>query len=180
MHWLSASIQSRIETLAALKVQIEQARETLAEIEETSWGVTLREIDGERFVVLPDGTLDDPPWTVGGRPALKLSSEGGSCMTGLERQLMTALRTLSAESRTERRQHAEEQQRHSEDVEALRQRFERQAAENETLRRQFERLDGQNDTIGPGLQDARRDVARALDVMRQRAPARDRDHGPSR
>ena len=29
MHWLSASIQSRIETLAALKVQIEQARETL-------------------------------------------------------------------------------------------------------------------------------------------------------
>ena len=49
---------------------------------------------------------------------------------------MTALRTLSAESRTQRRQHAE-------DVEALRQRFERQAAENETLRRQFERLDGQ-------------------------------------
>ena len=75
MHWLSASIQSRIETLATLKVQIEQARETLAEIEETSWGVTLREIDGERFVVLPDGTLDDPPWTVRGRPALKLSSE---------------------------------------------------------------------------------------------------------
>ena len=75
MHWLSASIQSRIETLATLKVQIEQARETVAEIEETSWGVTLREIDGERFVVLPDGTLDDPPWTVRGRPALKLSSE---------------------------------------------------------------------------------------------------------
>ena len=76
MHWLSASIQHRIETLAdAEGTQIDQARETLAEIEETSWGVTLREIDGERFVVLPDGTLDDPPWTVGGRPALKLSSE---------------------------------------------------------------------------------------------------------
>ena len=75
MRWLSASIQSRIETLAALKVQIEQARETVAEIEETSWGVTLREMDGERFVVLPDGTLDDPRWTVRGRPALKLSSE---------------------------------------------------------------------------------------------------------
>ena len=42
----------------------------------------------------------------------------------------------------ERRQHAEEQQRDSEDVEALRQRIEQQAAENETLRRQFERLDG--------------------------------------
>ena len=75
MHWLSASIQSRIETLAALKVQIEQARETVAEIEETSWGVTLREIGGARFVVLPEGALEDPPWTVGGQPALKLSNE---------------------------------------------------------------------------------------------------------
>ena len=75
MQWLSASIQSRIETLAMLEVRIDQARDTLAEIEETTWGVTLREIDGERFVVLPDGTLDHPPWSVGGRPALKLSSE---------------------------------------------------------------------------------------------------------
>ena len=75
MHWLSASIQNRIETLATLEVQIEHARGTRAEIEETTWGVTLLEIDGERFVVLPDGTLDHPPWTVGGRPALKLSSE---------------------------------------------------------------------------------------------------------
>ena len=46
-HWLSASIQSRIEIRAAFDVQIEEARETLA----------------------------DPPWTVDGRPALKLSSE---------------------------------------------------------------------------------------------------------
>ena len=75
MHWLAVSIQSRIETLAVLEVRIDQARETLAEIEGTTWGVMLREIDGERFVVLPDGTLDHPPWTVGGRPALKLSSE---------------------------------------------------------------------------------------------------------
>ena len=75
MHWLSVSIQSRIETLAMLEVRIDQARDTLAEIEETTWGVTLREIDGERFVVLPVGTLANPPWSVGGRPALKLSSE---------------------------------------------------------------------------------------------------------
>ena len=32
-------------------------------------------IEGERFVVLPAGSLSNPPWTVGGRPALKLSSE---------------------------------------------------------------------------------------------------------
>ena len=75
MHWLSASIQSQIETLAMLEVRIDQARDTLAEIEDTTWGVTLAEIDGERFLVLPDGALEDPPWTVGGRPALKLSSE---------------------------------------------------------------------------------------------------------
>ena len=75
MQWLSASILYRIETLAALNVRIEQARETVVRLEEPIWGVTLREIDGERFVVLPDGTLANPPWSVGGRPALKLSSE---------------------------------------------------------------------------------------------------------
>ena len=75
MHWLSAEIQGRIETLAALTVRIDEARETLVEIEDTTWGVTLLEIDGDRFVVLPAGTLESPPWTVRGRPALKLSSE---------------------------------------------------------------------------------------------------------
>ena len=75
MRWLSGRIQHRIETVAMLNVRIEQARETLAEVEDRTWGVTLLEIDGERFVVLPAGTLDRPPWTVGGRPALKLSSE---------------------------------------------------------------------------------------------------------
>ena len=74
-HWLSTTIERRIETLAAVNVGIEQARETLAQLEETTWGVTLREIEGERFVVLPAGSMSDPPWTVGGRPAVKLSSE---------------------------------------------------------------------------------------------------------
>ncbi len=64
-------------------------------------------------------------------------------MTELERQLTTALRTLSAQFRTEQRLRAEEQQRHSEELEALRRQGEQQAAESATLRRQFERLDGQ-------------------------------------
>ena len=64
-------------------------------------------------------------------------------MTELEGRLAVALKRLSAQFRTEQRQHAEAQQRDSEQVEALRQRFEQQAAENATLRRQFERLDGQ-------------------------------------
>ena len=75
IHRLSTTIERRIETLAAVNVDIQHARETLAEIEDTTWGVTLREIDGERYVVLPAGTLDHPPWTVGGRPAVKLSKE---------------------------------------------------------------------------------------------------------
>ncbi|MXY29895.1 MAG: hypothetical protein F4174_02645 [Acidobacteria bacterium] len=75
MHWLATGIRSRIETRAALDVQIEDARGTVAEIEETTWGVTLLEIGGEPFAVLPDGTRADPPWTVDGRPALKLPSE---------------------------------------------------------------------------------------------------------
>ena len=65
MHWLSRSIEHRIETLATVNVQIEQARKTLVEIEETTWGVTLREIDGERVVVLPAGTLDYPALDLG-------------------------------------------------------------------------------------------------------------------
>ena len=49
-------------------------------------------------------------------------------MTELETQLMTALKRLSAQFEREQRQHAEERQRLSEQV--------------EVLRRQFERLDG--------------------------------------
>ena len=75
MRWLWMNIEDRLETLAVLQVDIEQARQTLTAIEETTWGVELREIDGERFVVLPAGTLDHAPWTVGGQPAVKLSSE---------------------------------------------------------------------------------------------------------
>ena len=75
MHWLWRSIEVRIEALATLNRQVEEARWTLDEIEETTWGVTLREIEGERFVVLPFGTLNDPLWTVRGRPAVKLSRE---------------------------------------------------------------------------------------------------------
>ena len=63
MHWLWRSIELRIEALARLSRQVEEARWTLAEIEETTCGVTLREIEGDRFVVLPAGTLDDLPWT---------------------------------------------------------------------------------------------------------------------
>ena len=74
-RWLWTTIEQQIETLAVRHVDVKEARTTLARIEDTTWGLELKEIDGERFVVLPAGTLSHPPWTVGGRPALKLPSE---------------------------------------------------------------------------------------------------------
>ena len=75
MRWLSASIENRARTLAILDLDIEQARETLTHLEETTWRVGLLEIEGRRFVVLPPGSLIRPRWTVGGQPAVKLSGE---------------------------------------------------------------------------------------------------------
>ena len=75
MRWLSTRIESQLQTLAILSVDIEQARETLTHLETATWRIELVEIDGERFVVLPPGSLERPPWRVGGRPALKLPGE---------------------------------------------------------------------------------------------------------
>ena len=75
MRWLSMRIESQLQTLATLNVDVEQARETLTHLEETTWRVELLELDGERYVVLPAGSLERPPWRVGGRPAVKLSSD---------------------------------------------------------------------------------------------------------
>ena len=75
MRFLWTAIEWKVGTLAALTADIEQAHRTLTQMEETISGLELREIDGARFVVLPARTPDRPFWTVGGRPALKLSSE---------------------------------------------------------------------------------------------------------
>ena len=75
MRWLAGSIQDRIETRAEVGRDIEDARRTLAQLEVDTWGLVFHEIEGERFVVVPDEALDDPPWRVDGRPALKLSNE---------------------------------------------------------------------------------------------------------
>jgi len=74
MRWLAGSTQDRIETLARANARIEEAHETLAELEADTWGIALREIEGERYVVLPFGTLADPGWEVRDRPAVKLSN----------------------------------------------------------------------------------------------------------
>ena len=61
----------------------------------------------------------------------------------LERRLLTAFRALSRQYETEQQRQCEEQRRHSEQVEALQQRVERQAVENKTLRRLVEHYGGQ-------------------------------------
>ena len=75
MQWLWRSIELRTEALATLNQQIEEARQTLAQFEKDTWGIALREIEGDRFVVLPAGALAYPPWTVRDQPAVKLSRE---------------------------------------------------------------------------------------------------------
>ena len=68
MRWLAMSIQARIEMARRTGLlDIEDARLTLAQLEVDTWGIALREIEGERFVVLPVGALDDPPWRVADR-----------------------------------------------------------------------------------------------------------------
>ena len=75
MQWLSRSIQDRIETLSMANLRIEGGREMLAEIEETTWGVGLREVSGEQYVTLPIGTPVLTAFTVDGRPYVKLRRE---------------------------------------------------------------------------------------------------------
>ena len=75
MHWLSRSIDSRFETLAEVGVRIVRARDTLAAMHKTTWGIELVEINGDRYVSLPVGTPSRPGFTMDGRPYLKLSRE---------------------------------------------------------------------------------------------------------
>ena len=75
MHWLSRSIDSRIETLAEVKLRTLRARDTLAVMHETTWGVELQEINGDRYVLLPVGTPGRPAFTLDGRAYMKLSRE---------------------------------------------------------------------------------------------------------
>ena len=75
MQWLGWQIRSRIETKASLELEIERQRETVERLRQSTWGIRLQETPKGRFVVLPPGTLDRPPWRVGGRPAVRLSTK---------------------------------------------------------------------------------------------------------
>lgn len=75
ISFLGQDIEQKIETRRDLAAQIEQQSETLKQLQDGTWGIDLRQMVNGRFVVLPEGTLEDPIWTVDGRPAVRLSSE---------------------------------------------------------------------------------------------------------
>ena len=76
ISFLGQDIEQKIETRRELAVEIEQQRQTVERLRETTWGVVLVEDEqSNRFVVLPEGTLEDPPRYWGGGDVIKLSSE---------------------------------------------------------------------------------------------------------
>ena len=44
-------------------------------IEQDTWGVTLVEVDGRRYAILPESTPENPLGIMDGRPTVRLSSE---------------------------------------------------------------------------------------------------------
>ena len=74
-RWLSSNIQRLIQTRAALEIDIQETRQTIERIEQTTWGVKLVEVNGRRFAILPESTPDNPLLTMDGRPTVRLSSE---------------------------------------------------------------------------------------------------------
>ena len=75
ISYLSWDIQQKIETRRELAGEIEKQQQTVERLRETTWGVVLVEDEqGKRFVVLPKGTLEDPPRYLGG-DVIRLSSE---------------------------------------------------------------------------------------------------------
>ena len=75
MQWLSRSIQNRIEERSMVDLEIAGGREMLADIEETTWGVGLREVNGVRYVTLPARTPVLTAFIVDGRPYVELRRE---------------------------------------------------------------------------------------------------------
>ena len=68
-------------------------------------------------------------------------------MSELERQLTEALKRLSAQYETEQQRHSGQVEALRQHVEALRGRVERQSGENEALRQHVERQAGENEAL---------------------------------
>ena len=71
----ASNIQSLIQTRAVIEIDIQEARQTIELLEQATWGVTLVEVNGRRYAILPESTPDNPLLTMDGRPTVRLSSE---------------------------------------------------------------------------------------------------------
>ena len=171
MHWLWKSIELRIETLATLNLQIEEARWTLAEIEETTWGVN---VAGDRRGARRSAVGRDA-----GRSALDLARS--ACREAVERvreqyeRVGTAVDGGLGEVVRTVRDGTAAALRASRSLAAANRAADRSERNLAAACRAARRT---NDTLGRVLQAARRDIARQLDLTRQRG--REPDHGPSR
>jgi len=66
-------IAKRAEQLQALNERITEQRMTLTRLQGSTWGVDLQILDGQQYIVLPQGrTTDGKRWTVGDRQAIKV------------------------------------------------------------------------------------------------------------
>ena len=76
-RWYANQIQSLIETRGALEFEIQEARQTIERIEQTTWGVKLVEVNGRRYAILPESTqkIRSGSWT-DGLPSGYRASEG--------------------------------------------------------------------------------------------------------
>ena len=125
-----------------------------------TWGVALVERENGRFVVLPQGTLEYPPWTVDGRPAVRLSSEWRSSMTELERRLTDALSALA-------KQYEREQRRAGRAVRGFRRTDAAARNVGRGLAAAGRRARTASRTLDVGLQGDRRRVERRMNHIRQ-------------
>jgi len=75
MQWQSSQIETLREERARVETQIADLRRVLDLLTEKRWGVYLTEAEGTRYVVLPKGTLANPPHLLDGFPVVPLPTE---------------------------------------------------------------------------------------------------------
>ena len=181
-RWYANQIQSLIETRAALEFEIQEARQTIERLKETTWGVVLHEEEqGRKFVVLPKGTLDYPPWTVGGRPCRaaieRVKEFYDRARTAVDDRLDRAVGAVRAGTEAASRAGrgfagADAAARRSGQGLEAAARADRSAGRG---------LEAAGRNLGSELQEDRRSIARGVNaIWKQQQQARERQRGPER
>ena len=75
VQWQSSQVESLREERERLEADIVDQRRVLDLLTEKKWGVYLMEDEGTRYVVLPKGTLANPPYLLNGFPVVPLPTK---------------------------------------------------------------------------------------------------------